>query len=186
MSMALRLSRNVQENLSTFRNSMIVPTIFNELKVHYFARLLEKREKGLKTIEFQTGMRPGFSEDTHQPSEKSRIGFRPQSSATYWFDRQFRNLYFVSGRGPPILGIDREDLCGIKSRNQRPRPLSNTSWKNRVSRDTHCRSTILLTTAATLHPFQLWFFKFSSSRISMKRLYLRGSGCTGSLLVRWQ
>jgi hypothetical protein len=41
---------------------MLLPVILIELKVHHFTRLLERRAEGLDAIEYETGMRHGFSE----------------------------------------------------------------------------------------------------------------------------
>lgn len=45
---------------------VLVPLILIELKIQYFALLLEHRASGLADIEFKTGMRHGFSEDSTQ------------------------------------------------------------------------------------------------------------------------
>ncbi|KIX10427.1 uncharacterized protein Z518_01509 [Rhinocladiella mackenziei CBS 650.93] len=42
-------------------NPMLLPLFLIELKVHYFAVLLEKRAEGIENIEYMTGMRHGFS-----------------------------------------------------------------------------------------------------------------------------
>ncbi|KIW19609.1 hypothetical protein PV08_00182 [Exophiala spinifera] len=44
-------------------DSMLLPIFLLELKVHYFAVLLEKRARGIEKIEYMTGMRHGFSSD---------------------------------------------------------------------------------------------------------------------------
>ena len=45
------------------RDPMLLPIFLLELKVHYFAVLLEKRAVGIEEIEYATGMRRGFSQD---------------------------------------------------------------------------------------------------------------------------
>lgn len=49
---------------------MVVTTVLTELMIDYFARLLERREKGLTMIESQTGMCHGFSKYIHRNGTK--------------------------------------------------------------------------------------------------------------------
>jgi hypothetical protein len=42
---------------------MLLPLFIIELKIHFFAVLLERRALGLEEIEYDTGMTHGFSED---------------------------------------------------------------------------------------------------------------------------
>ena len=45
------------------RDPMLLPVFLLELKVHFFAVLLEKRAMGIEEVEYDTGMRHGFSSD---------------------------------------------------------------------------------------------------------------------------
>jgi hypothetical protein len=60
----------LQVTLQSTNHPMVVTTVLTELMIDYFARLLEKRDKGLTMIESQTGMRHGFSEDIHRNGTK--------------------------------------------------------------------------------------------------------------------
>ena len=51
----------LQESLECVHHPMFLPVLLTELKLHHFAILLEKRCKGLEEIEYETGMRHGFS-----------------------------------------------------------------------------------------------------------------------------
>lgn len=51
----------LQESRQHLRNPLLLPIFLIELKVHYFAVLLEKRAEGIEAIEYTTGMRHGFS-----------------------------------------------------------------------------------------------------------------------------
>lgn len=56
---------------------MLVPLILVKMKIHYFAVLLERRERGLELIEHETGMRHGFSENPERNrSQKDRARSR--------------------------------------------------------------------------------------------------------------
>lgn len=84
----------LRESLELSHSPMIIPTILTELKVHYFARLLEKRDEGLTTIEFQTGMRHGFSEDiTRNGTKQDRLAKRAELD----FDLKTQQLTGLAG-----------------------------------------------------------------------------------------
>ncbi len=51
----------LQESSQELSDHMLLPIFLLELKVHYFAVLLEKRAAGIEEIEYMTGMRHGFS-----------------------------------------------------------------------------------------------------------------------------
>lgn len=53
-------------------NPMLLPIFLIELKVHYFAVLLEKRAEGIEDIEYATGMRHGFSSNPRRNVTRDR------------------------------------------------------------------------------------------------------------------
>lgn len=53
----------MKQSQNEIRDPMLLPIFLLELKVHFFAKLLEKRALGLDDIEHATGMRHGFSDD---------------------------------------------------------------------------------------------------------------------------
>ncbi|OAP61442.1 hypothetical protein AYL99_03645 [Fonsecaea erecta] len=53
----------LRESTKYLQDPMLLPVFLLELKVHYFAVLLEKRAQGIEEIEYRTGMRHGFSTD---------------------------------------------------------------------------------------------------------------------------
>jgi hypothetical protein len=73
---------------------MTVPIILTELKIHYFARLLEKRDKGLEKIECETGMRHGLSEHPHRNGTKEE---RLARRAIIDFDLKTQQLTGLAG-----------------------------------------------------------------------------------------
>jgi len=69
----LRLKLCLKESLELTRHPTLLPIILVELKIHFFAILLEKRAKGLDEIEYETGMRHGFSNNPiRNPPRESR------------------------------------------------------------------------------------------------------------------
>ena len=58
-----KLSKCLQASKEHFRQPTLVPLFLIELKTHFFAVLLERRAIGLEEIEYETGMRHGFSSD---------------------------------------------------------------------------------------------------------------------------
>ena len=58
-----KLSKCLQSSREHFRQPALVPLFLIELKTHFFAVLLERRAIGLEDIEYDTGMRHGFSLD---------------------------------------------------------------------------------------------------------------------------
>jgi hypothetical protein len=57
------LLRCLKQSTQHIRDPMLLPVFLLELKVHFFALLLEKRAIGIEEIEYSTGMRHGFSTD---------------------------------------------------------------------------------------------------------------------------
>jgi hypothetical protein len=55
------LLKCLHESLPVLTDPTVLPLFLLELKVHYFAVLLEKRAAGIEEIELATGMRHGFS-----------------------------------------------------------------------------------------------------------------------------
>ena len=55
------LLKCLKESSQELSDPMLLPIFLLELKVHYFAVLLEKRAAGIEEIEYTTGMRHGFS-----------------------------------------------------------------------------------------------------------------------------
>lgn len=84
----------LKNSLELSHNPMIIPMILTELKVHYFARLLERRDTGLSMIEFQTGMRHGFSEDIQRNGTKQE---RLAKRAELDFDLTTQQLTGLAG-----------------------------------------------------------------------------------------
>jgi hypothetical protein len=60
----------LRQSQELIADPMLVPIFLLELRVHYFAVLLEKRALGIEGIEYDTGMRHGFSQD---PQRNRRI-----------------------------------------------------------------------------------------------------------------
>lgn len=58
VNMLVSCLKQSKEHIS---DPMLLPVFLLELKVHYFALLLEKRAVGIERIEYSTGMRHGFS-----------------------------------------------------------------------------------------------------------------------------
>lgn len=53
----------LKQSSQHFRDPMLLPVFLLELRVHFFAALLERRAVGIEEIEYATGMRHGFSTD---------------------------------------------------------------------------------------------------------------------------
>lgn len=51
----------LRKSLELAHHPMLLPVILVENKIHHFAILLERRARGLDHIEYETGMRHGFS-----------------------------------------------------------------------------------------------------------------------------
>lgn len=73
---------------------MLIPLILIELKIHYFAILLERRAQGLAEIEYETGMRHGFS---HNPQRNPPREARLRDRANLDFDLLTQKLTGVAG-----------------------------------------------------------------------------------------
>jgi hypothetical protein len=81
-------------SLDLATHPMIITTILIELMADYYFRLLEKRDQGLTLIEFETGMRHGFSEDIHRNgTKKERLAKRAQLD----FDLKTQQLTGLAG-----------------------------------------------------------------------------------------
>lgn len=55
------LKHCLRQNKELAHHPILLPVTLVELKIHYFAILLERRARGLDEIEYETGMRHGFS-----------------------------------------------------------------------------------------------------------------------------
>ncbi|KIW89728.1 uncharacterized protein Z519_09885 [Cladophialophora bantiana CBS 173.52] len=62
----------LRESTSYLQDPMLLPVFLLELKVHYFAVLLEKRAQGIEDIEYRTGMRHGFSTNPSRNAARDR------------------------------------------------------------------------------------------------------------------
>lgn len=58
-----KLLRCLRESRAHIHDPSLLPVFLLELRVHFFALLLEKRALGIEGIEYSTGMRHGFSTD---------------------------------------------------------------------------------------------------------------------------
>lgn len=58
-----KLLQCLRESRAHVRDPLLLPVFLLELRVHFFALLLEKRALGIEGIEYSTGMRHGFSTD---------------------------------------------------------------------------------------------------------------------------
>jgi hypothetical protein len=67
----------LQKSWTFTSHPMLLPVTLIELKIHHFAKLLELRAQGLEVIEFETGMRHGFSNDRRRnPPREERLKMR--------------------------------------------------------------------------------------------------------------
>ncbi|OQU97329.1 hypothetical protein CLAIMM_03275 [Cladophialophora immunda] len=64
--------RCLRESTAYLQDPMLLPVFLLELKVHYFAVLLEKRAQGIEDIEYRTGMRHGFSKNPNCNAARDR------------------------------------------------------------------------------------------------------------------
>ena len=63
----------LKQSLELAHHPALIPIILIELKIHHFAVLLERRAQGLEGIEYETGMRHGFSKrNDRNPSRDDR------------------------------------------------------------------------------------------------------------------
>lgn len=83
------------ESNQCLHDPMLLPVFLLELKVHYFAVLLEDRAKGIEAIELATGMRHGFSSDPQRKEAKRKE--RDKLLKDLDFDEITRKLTGVTG-----------------------------------------------------------------------------------------
>ncbi|KAH0846134.1 hypothetical protein FOPE_12281 [Fonsecaea pedrosoi] len=62
----------IQESTNYLQDPMLLPVFLLELKVHYFAVLLESRAQGIEELEYRTGMRHGFSTNPSRNAARDR------------------------------------------------------------------------------------------------------------------
>ncbi len=67
-----QLLKCLRESCRQLSDPMLLPMFLLELKVHYFAVLLEKRAEGIEDIELATGMRHGFSSNARRKEAGNR------------------------------------------------------------------------------------------------------------------
>ncbi|KAK8213488.1 hypothetical protein M8818_002790 [Zalaria obscura] len=84
---------------------MLVPLILVKMKIHYFAVLLERRERGLELIEHETGMRHGFSEN---PERNRSQKDRARSRANMDYDPITQKLTGLAGTFALIEEVGRK------------------------------------------------------------------------------
>jgi hypothetical protein len=89
------LLKCLRESLPVLTDPMILPLFLLELKVHYFAVLLEKRAAGIEDIELATGMRHGFS--TNPRRRESRHLERERLLKDINFDEITQKLTGLTG-----------------------------------------------------------------------------------------
>jgi hypothetical protein len=89
-----KLRRCLQLSQEHFRQPTLVPLFLIELKTHFFAVLLESRALGLEEIEYETGMKHGFSSDpTHNPA----LSLQRKSHVSLDFDPITQKLTGLTG-----------------------------------------------------------------------------------------
>ncbi|KAF2103839.1 hypothetical protein NA57DRAFT_70047 [Rhizodiscina lignyota] len=89
-----KLKDCLRRSLELAAHPMLVPLILIELKIHHFAILLERRAQGLAEIEYETGMRHGFSNNLRRnPPREIRLRDR----ANLDFDLLTQKLTGVAG-----------------------------------------------------------------------------------------
>jgi len=84
----------LKESLELAHHPNLLPAILIEHKVHFFAVLLEKRTKGLDEIEYETGMRHGFS---NNPIRNPPRELRQKSRENLDFDLLTQKLTGLAG-----------------------------------------------------------------------------------------
>jgi len=84
----------LKESLELAHHPTLIPSILLELKIHFFAVLLEKRTKGLDKIEYETGMRHGFS---NNPIRNPPRELRQKSRENLDFDLLTQKLTGLAG-----------------------------------------------------------------------------------------
>lgn len=78
-------------------DSMLLPIFLLELKVHYFAVLLEKRARGIEEIEYMTGMRHGFSSNPRRNMSMVKDAERERMLKELDFDQITQKLTGLTG-----------------------------------------------------------------------------------------
>ncbi|KIW76250.1 hypothetical protein Z517_10996 [Fonsecaea pedrosoi CBS 271.37] len=85
----------IQESTNYLQDSMLLPVFLLELKVHYFAVLLESRAQGIEELEYRTGMRHGFSTNPSRNAARDRARERLLKELN--FDEITQKLTGVTG-----------------------------------------------------------------------------------------
>jgi Mg2+ and Co2+ transporter CorA len=67
-----KLTACLQQSKHLIGSPTLVPLFLLELRVHFFAVLLENRAAGIEEIEYKTGMRHGFSQDPQRQRQLDR------------------------------------------------------------------------------------------------------------------
>lgn len=111
----------LRKSAEHLRNPALVPIFLIELKVHYFAVHLEKRAEGIEKIEYETGMRHGFSSNPRRSAVRARE--REQLFKDLDFDEITQKLTGVTGTlsfcdmtfTSSLRALDL--VCGLRERN---------------------------------------------------------------------
>ncbi|OAG33775.1 hypothetical protein AYO21_12142 [Fonsecaea monophora] len=85
----------IQESTNYLQDPMLLPVFLLELKVHYFAVLLESRAQGIEELEYRTGMRHGFSTNPSRNAARDRARERLLKELN--FDEITQKLTGVTG-----------------------------------------------------------------------------------------
>jgi hypothetical protein len=89
-----KLKNCLRQSLEFAYHPMLLPVTLVELKIHYFATLLERRARGLDYIEYETGMRHGFS---NRPERNTTRQERLRSRELLDFDLLTQKLTGLAG-----------------------------------------------------------------------------------------
>ncbi|KAK6371653.1 hypothetical protein LTS17_008905 [Exophiala oligosperma] len=87
----------IQRSGRDILDSMLLPIFLLELKVHYFAVLLEKRARGIEEIEYMTGMRHGFSSNPRRNMSMVKDTERERMLKELDFDQITQKLTGLTG-----------------------------------------------------------------------------------------
>ena len=90
----VKLKNCLRQSLDFTYHPMLLPVTLVELKIHHFATLLERRGRGLDDIEYETGMRHGFS---NRPEHNTTRPERLRSRELLDFDLLTQKLTGLTG-----------------------------------------------------------------------------------------
>lgn len=90
----VKLKNCLRQSLEFTYHPMLLPVTLVELKIHHFATLLERRARGLDDIEYETGMRHGFS---NRPEHNTTRTERLRSRELLDFDLLTQKLTGLAG-----------------------------------------------------------------------------------------